>query len=305
MFTRLMRQTVSKKVAALPVALAALLAAAGSHAQPKAPAGKAPTPPAAKAAPADAKAAPTAPKPAPADAKAAPTPPAVAAPAQAPKVATPAAAAAAPGRNDEAARALAARIATFYGSVEGMQANFTQVVRKKGLKKGIQRKGTVWLKKGNVLPPTKAGEAPTVENGRMRWDYPDEEVFYYSDGDILWTYERRERVALRLPVKDSRLYQATGYLLGQGDLAKDFDLLAVPSTLPGTQALELHPKDGTAVMQKLTLVLDVKTGAVVASILIDPLGDSTSLFFKDLTYGPQPNERFAWKPPAGVSIRTP
>lgn len=203
------------------------------------------------------------------------------------------------------ALALSAKIAAFYAATEGMTANFTQVVRKKGLKKGINRKGQVWLKKGKVLAEKDADGKPKVENGRMRWDYPDEEVFYFSDGEILWTYERRERVALRLPVKDSRLYQATGYLLGQGDLAADFDLAVVKSPVADTLALDMVPKEGAAVMQKLTLIVDAKTGAVVASILIDPLGDSTSLFFKDLTYGPLEDKTFAWKPPAGVTIRTP
>lgn len=223
----------------------------------------------------------------------------------APQPAAPAAAKAASSKSSPEALALAGRVASFYAATEGMTASFTQVVRKKGLKKGIQRKGQVWLKKGKVLADKDADGKPKVQNGRMRWDYPDEEVFYFSDGEILWTYERRERVALRLPVKDSRLYQATGYLLGQGDLAADFDLSVVKSPVADTLALEMVPKEGAAVMQKLTLIVDTKTGAVVASILVDPLGDSTSLFFKDLSYGAVEDKTFEWKPPAGVTIRTP
>ena len=230
--------------------------------------------------------------------------PGAAAPGSAAPVA-PAATKASSSKSSPEALALSARIAAFYASTEGMTATFTQVVRKKGLKKGIQRKGQVWLKKGKVLAEKDAEGNAKVENGRMRWDYPDEEVFYFSDGEILWTYERRERVALRLPVKDSRLYQATGYLLGQGDLAAYFDLSVVKSPVADTLALEMVPKEGAAVMQKLTLIVDAKTAAVVASILIDPLGDSTSLFFKDLSYGAVEDKTFAWKPPAGVTIRTP
>ena len=222
-----------------------------------------------------------------------------------PEAASKAEAAAKSTASSAEAIALAGKIAAFYAATEGMTASFTQVVRKKGLRKGIQRKGQVWLKKGKVLDEKDEAGKNKVENGRMRWDYPEEEVFYFSDGDILWTYERRERVALRLPVKDSRLYQATGYLLGQGNLVADFDLALVKSPVAGTLALEMVPKDGAAVMQKLTLIVDTKTSAVVASILIDPLGDSTSLFFKDLSYGPLDDKLFAWQPPAGVTIRTP
>jgi outer membrane lipoprotein-sorting protein len=273
--TRRAVRRASRRLASLPAA-GALLAAGLALADP-------PAPPAAGAA------------------KAAPTP----APDKAPAPAPAPAKAKAPASSSPEALALAARVQAFYAKVEGMSADFTQVVKKRGLKQGLRRKGKVWLKKGRVVEAQGPAAEAKVENGKMRWDYPDEEVFYYSDGDILWTYERRERVALRLAVKDSRLYQATGYLLGQGDLAADFHLAVVASPVAETLALEMVPKEGAAVMQKLTLIIDKASAAVVGSILVDPLGDSTSLFFKGLRYGPVEDKVFAWAPPPGVSVRTP
>jgi outer membrane lipoprotein carrier protein len=200
--------------------------------------------------------------------------------------------------------AVARDIAAFYAKVEGVSADFTQVVRKRGIKKGLKRSGKMWIQKGKTLAERDSDGAAKVEPGKMRWDYPAEEIFYFSDGDLLWTYERRERVAIKLPVRESRLYQATGYLVGQGDLAEDFALSVVPSPVKDTIALEMVPKDGTAVMQKLTLVVDKRTSAVVASILVDPLGDSTSLFFANLRYGALDATIFAWTPPVGVTVRT-
>ena len=202
------------------------------------------------------------------------------------------------------ALAVAAGIGRFYASVQGVSAEFTQVVRKRGIKKGLRRTGKMWIRKGATSPDKAPDGSDVVAPGKMRWDYPAEEIFYFSDGDTLWTYERRERVAIKLPVKDSRLYQATGYLVGQGDLSADFVLSVGVSPAKDTVALEMVPKDGTAVMQKLTLIVDKASFGVVASILVDPLGDSTSLFFAELSYGPLEDKVFAWKPPAGVTIRT-
>lgn len=228
--------------------------------------------------------------------------PRAASPAPSPSVKPRPPAAAKPAKTDPAALAIVAGIQAFYDKSAGFSASFTQVVKKRGLKKGIKRKGKVWLVKGATR--TDKDGKPVVDNGKMRWDYPDEEIFYFSDGEVLWSYERRERLAVKLPVKNSRLYQATSYLVGQGDLARDFDLELATSPLKGTKALKLLPREGTGVMQSLTLIVDERTFAVKASILVDPLGDSTSLFFKDAAYGEIDGKIFVWTPPKGVKVKT-
>ena len=203
---------------------------------------------------------------------------------------------------DPAALAIVAGIQAFYDKNAGFSASFIQVVKKRGLKKGIKRKGKVWLVKGATR--TDKDGKPVVDNGKMRWDYPDEEIFYFSDGEVLWSYERRERLAVKLPVKNSRLYQATSYLVGQGDLARDFDLELTKSPIEGTKALKLLPREGTGVMQSLTLIVDARTFAVKASIFVDPLGDSTSLFFTGATSDKIDPKIFVWTPPKGVKVKT-
>ncbi|GEM_PF-2725348 len=193
-------------------------------------------------------------------------------------------------------------IQRFYDSTDGFTARFTQVVKKRGLRNGIRRSGQVYLKKGRIVPATKT-QPKRQDNGKMRWDYPKEEIYYFSDGEVLWTYERRERLAVRLPVKNSRLYQATSYLVGQGDLQRDFDLSLGKSPLKGTIALKMKPKAGNQTMRSLTLVVDARTYAVKASILVDPLGDSTTLHFSKTTHGPIADKIFAWTPPKGVRVK--
>lgn len=212
-----------------------------------------------------------------------------------------------PGHID--ADMVAKNVQRFYDGTQGFAADFTQVVRKKGLKKGLPPlTGRVYLKKGHTraVPPAKPGDKPTeeVEPGKMRWDYPAQDKYYFSDGVVLWSYERRERLAVKLPVKNSRLYQATSYLVGQGQLSRDFLLKLVKSPLPDSYALELVPKEGAQVMQSLTLVVDSRTFAVRASILVDPLGDSITLHFSKPAYTALDDKVFAWQPPAGVTVKS-
>ncbi len=205
------------------------------------------------------------------------------------------------------ARTVAMGIQSFYERAPGFHANFTQEVRKRGLKRGITGKGRVWLKKGATRKvPAKGGVAETtvVEQGKMRWDYPTWEKYYFSDGSVLWSYDRRQRLAVKMSVQGSQLYQATRYLIGQGDLARDFKLALVKSTVPNSLVLQLTPKEGTGVMRYLKLVVDRRTFAVKGSVLVDPLGDSTSLFFTEADYGSLDDKIFDWQPPKGVTVKT-
>ncbi|MFZ4578923.1 MAG: LolA family protein [Myxococcota bacterium] len=188
--------------------------------------------------------------------------------------------------------AVAKAVQGFYERTSAFQARFVQVVKKKGLSKGLQREGVVYLTKGDAAKP-----------GKMRWDYPTEEIFYFSDGEVLWSYERKERLAVRVPVKNSQVAQATTWLTGQGNLAENFTLTLVPSSVADTWALKLVPKQGTQTMRSLTLVVDKKTAAVRATVLEDPLGDSTTLQWLDPKYDAIDDKVFAWSPPPGVTIK--
>ena len=224
---------------------------------------------------------------------AAKTPAVAAAPTQPPATVKPAAVLPI-GANATAAE-VADAVHAFYERQPGFQAHFSQVVKKKGLAQGITREGAVYLQRG---------DAASQKPGKMRWEYPNEEVFYFCDGLTLWAYERRERLATKVPVKNSQVYQATSYLVGQGHLASDFQLELIAAADAATVALKLTPKKGTQVMRSLTLLVDRATGAVRGSRLIDPLGDETALAWKDIQYQATEDKAFEWTPPAGVQVKS-
>jgi len=190
------------------------------------------------------------------------------------------------------AQQVADGIFAFYARQPAIRAAFTQVVTKKGLATGLKRDGLAWIKRGD------GGAA-----GRMRWDYPAEEVFYFCNGDVLWSYERRERLAIKVPVKNSQIYQATTYLVGHGHLGQEFTLELVASPLPDAWALKLVPKGGTQLLRSLTLVVDKATFVVRASKLVDPIGDTTDLVWRDPKFEPVDDKVFEWSPPAGTTVK--
>ena len=195
---------------------------------------------------------------------------------------------------DKTAQQVADGIFAFYQAQPAIAAAFTQVVTKKGLAIGLKREGMAWLKRGD----TAKGQA-----GKMRWDYPSEEVFYFCNGDVLWSYERRERLAIKVAVKNSQIYQATAYLVGQGNLTADFNVELAASPLPDAYALKLVPKQGTQLLRSLTLVVDKATFAVRASKLIDPIGDTTDLVWRSPKYAAVDDKVFEWTPPVGVTVK--
>jgi outer membrane lipoprotein-sorting protein len=186
-------------------------------------------------------------------------------------------------------------VQAFYEKQPGFQAHFAQVVKKKGLANGISREGVVYLQRG---------DAKTNKPGKMRWEYTKDEVFYYCNGVTLWAYERRERLATKVPVKNSQVYQATSYLVGQGNLGRDFQMDILASPEADVVPLKLTPRKGTGVMRSLTLLVERKTGAVRGSRLIDPLGDETALVWQDVKYAATGDEVFEWTPPPGVQVKS-
>ncbi len=198
-------------------------------------------------------------------------------------------------KGGESPQAVAAMITAFYAKTPGIQAKFVQAVKKKGLATPITRTGQAWIKKGDVK---------TGRPGKLRWEYPVEEIAYFCNGETLWSYEKRERTATKIPIKNSQLWQATAYLTGQGDLTKDFSLSLTHWPTDDAWALKLTPLKGTQVMKSLTLLVDKKTGEVRGSVLVDPLDDSSTLQWQEPRYGEIEDKTFDWTPPAGVTVKT-
>jgi outer membrane lipoprotein carrier protein len=176
----------------------------------------------------------------------------------------------------------------FYENTTDYKASFRQVVTTKSPKRTFTRTGTVFFKKP----------------GMMRWDYkvPDE-VYYVSDGEVLWSYDVEEAVVYRLRVKDSDLFHALKFLTGGQDLLKDFDATPGDATPAGLIPVKLVPKASRKDFQSVTLFVDPKTGEARETEVIDPLGNVSHLWFTGPAYQSLPRSGFDFKPPEGVRVQ--
>jgi outer membrane lipoprotein carrier protein len=170
---------------------------------------------------------------------------------------TPAAAPASP--EPPAAAALAARVQGFYERTRDLEARFTQTYTYAGFGRRQVSSGTLRVKKP----------------GRMRWDYEQPEAKTIAVvAKRLVQYEPEERQAYVDEAFDaSAMSAAVTFLLGQGDLAKEFDL-----SIDGAGALLLRPKVADPRVESIALVVGPE-GEVTGTRVVDGAGNVNELRF--------------------------
>lgn len=177
-------------------------------------------------------------------------------------------------------------IHAFYSKVTDFKARFRQTVTRKHLPRPLKKSGMVYFKKP----------------GMMRWDYtqPDK-VYYVSDGSVLWSYEPDEKVVYKLDVRESELYSALKFLVGQGDLRAEFNItLEAPED--GLVVLKLTPKAAQTNYKALRLMVAPQTFEIRGTQLVDPLDNVSHIVFEGASYDDLKPEGFKFKVPKGVRV---
>ena len=188
------------------------------------------------------------------------------------------------GRLEAALDGVAAR----YRAVTDFKADFRQEVHRAHVKRPLEKSGSVFF------------QAP----GRMRWDYkrPDR-VHYVSDGEDLWAYEVATKQAVRMPIRDSELYDSLKFLFGQGDLRESFNA-SWAGEKDGLVGLRLIPRAGQQNYRSLTLWCREGTWEIVRSELVDPLDNTSHITFSNIDQTTRLKaEAFRFKPPKGAVVQ--
>jgi outer membrane lipoprotein carrier protein len=178
-----------------------------------------------------------------------------------------------------------------YRDVQDIRANFVQTSRAAGpaaLQGPTASSGTVVL------------EVP----GKMRWTYEKpEQSLLVSDGEVLWLYDPAFGEAQKLAVTDDGYLSgaAIQFLLGKGDLGKEFEILTL--SCDATQAeLRLTPREA-ATYEFLTIWVDPSEGLINRTEIADLLGNRTLVEFHKMAVNQKPDaSEFRFEPPAGVSV---
>jgi outer membrane lipoprotein carrier protein len=179
------------------------------------------------------------------------------------------------------------KIQATYRSMKSITADFTQTYTYAVYQRTQTSQGKVFLK----------------SPGRMRWDYksPTPKVFV-ADGTTLWVYEPTKNQAYKRPLTDSQLPVAIRFLMGEGNLLKEF-VPAFESADDAHITVRLTPRNATNKYKQLTLVIDRKSHMVRETTITDPVNNTNRVQFTNAVLNRQlPDAGFKFVPPEGVNI---
>ncbi|ABC79865.1 LolA family protein [Anaeromyxobacter dehalogenans] len=169
---------------------------------------------------------------------------------------------AAAARTLEDPRALARKVQAFYERTRDLEARFRQTYVYAGFGRRQTSSGTLRVKKP----------------GMMRWDYekPAPKTVAVK-GSRLVQYEPEENQAYVDEAFDSSaMSAAVTFLLGKGDLLREFDV-----SLDGAGALLLRPKEADPRVESIALTV-AADGQVTATRVVDGAGNANEIRFEDV-----------------------
>jgi outer membrane lipoprotein carrier protein len=186
------------------------------------------------------------------------------------------------------------RVQAFYDSTKTFKATFTQ---------------TYTIKVQNVKK-TSTGKVTFEKPGKMSWQYdaPNGNRVV-SDGDTIKVYEKENEQMFITSVKGSQYPAALAFLMGKGQLTKDFTLkLLDPHAMQfeGGYVIEGTPKEATPSYQKVLLYVDGQTNQVRRALILDAQGNKNRFDFSaPVVNQAVPASEFQFTPPPGTKVVKP
>ena len=190
-----------------------------------------------------------------------------------------------------APEALAKSLQQRYQGIKDFSADFVHNYRGGVLKTQTQERGKVIVKKPS----------------RMHWTYmtPEKKEFV-SDGVKVYSYipEDKQVIVSDVPPDDQATTPAM-FLAGKGDIVRDFAASYVDSTIPGTVALKLVPKQSEPDYEYLVVTVDPASLQIRALTTRDHEGGDSTLVFTNLKENQGISDKeFAFRVPRGVDVIT-
>jgi outer membrane lipoprotein carrier protein len=178
---------------------------------------------------------------------------------------------------------------------------------------------------GRVTVKFDRSRADRVSRPLFRWEYdqptPQEIV---SNGKTLWVYVPENRQVIQSDIEASaqpRADDPLAFLTGLGNLSRDFQIAwASPNRdAQGNPVLELRPRQASAMLQKLVVVVSRdavaeltrsgKPGSsfpILSTTVYDPSDNSTRIEFSGVRVNRRlPDSFFDFVPPKGVEVVRP
>ncbi len=197
------------------------------------------------------------------------------------------------GARPNAAQQTAAQVAgalqAKYDKIRDFTADFVQQYESGIRKRTLTEKGKVQVKKP----------------GKMRWDYtePEKKVFV-SDGSQIYLHVPLDNQVTVSPVpKQDEATTAVLFLVGKGDLTRDFSVAFSPDAPDGTYALRLDPKLPERDYDWLELVIDQSTLQIRSLKAADRQGGQSTFHFTNFKENVGLSDKtFAFSIPRGADV---
>lgn len=177
-----------------------------------------------------------------------------------------------------------------YDTIRDFSADFTQ------------------LQEGGVLRrkfPPERGTLFVKKPGKMRWNYksPEEKVFV-SDGRQMQLYVPADKQVIVTPVPaDDRATSAVLFLMGKGNLTRDFAVTHGAGATDETYVLRLQPKVRQAEYDWLQLTVDRRSLQIRELMAGDQQGGRSTFQFTNFKENPGVSDKtFAFTPPRGTDV---
>jgi len=154
-----------------------------------------------------------------------------------------------------------------YDAIKDFSASFNQTYEGGVLRRKASESGTVYVKKP----------------GRMRWDYttPEKKLFV-SDGRTMFLYFPADKQVMKNPVPDQdQATSAVLFLMGKGDIVRDFNVRWAEGGTENTYRLRLDPKTRQAEYDWLEVAADRHTLQIVGLTAADAQGGRSSFSFSN------------------------
>ena len=154
---------------------------------------------------------------------------------------------------------------------------------------------------------TERGVVQVKKRGKMRWDYkaPEPKVFV-SDGRRIYLYVPADNQVIVSPVPDQdQATTAVLFLVGKGNLTRDFTVSYADGGGPDTYALRLQPKLPERDYDWLQIVVDRRTLQIRSLSAADSQGGRSTFQFTNFKENIGLSDKtFAFKIPRGADVTT-
>ena len=154
---------------------------------------------------------------------------------------------------------------------------------------------------------TERGIVQVKKPGKMRWDYKSpEQKLFLSDGRRIYLHVPADNQVIISPVPEQdQATTAVLFLVGKGNLTRDFNVTYTEGGGPDTYALRLQPKLPERDYDWLQLVVDRRTLQIRTLTAADAQGGRSTFQFSNFKENTGLSDKtFTFKIPRGADVTT-